>query len=140
MAWLLFLFSALVLWLLRKKWKKWRKWYIVAIVTGLFACSLASTGLGVWLAGMISSLLSGLAGLFGASGALLAAVLVLVLIPAVIYGFWHDKKADKWEMGCLIALPLLFIIASGPVAAHGGDFTDAITSFGSHGLSYLVRG
>lgn len=138
MAWLLFIFSGLILLLLQKKWKKWRKWWVVAIVTALFAASLAATSLGGWLAGLLASLLGVIAGWIGVTGALLAAVAVLVFIPAVIYGFVHDHKADKWEMTGLILLPLLFIIASGPVAAHGGTLTDAVAGFGSNGLSYLV--
>lgn len=140
MAWLLCIFAGLVLLLLHKKWKKWKKWFVVAIVTALFACSLAATPLGGWIATLISGLLGLLGGWIGVTGALLAAIAVLVFIPAVIYGFVHDKKADKWEMGGLILLPLLFIIASGPVAAHGGNLTDAVSNFGAHGLSYLVRG
>ncbi|GAA4672442.1 hypothetical protein [Amycolatopsis dongchuanensis] len=136
MAWLLLIFSTGLLVLLHKKWKKWKKWWVVGIVTALFASSLASTELGGWLAGLLRSLLN----LLPVSGALVAAVLVLLLVPAVVYGFVHDRKADKWEMTALILLPLLFIIASGPVAAHGGDLTDAITGFGSNGLGYLVSG
>lgn len=140
MAWLMTIFAALVLVLLHKKWKKWKKWWLVGIVTALFACSLAATPLGGWLAGLLASLLGWIGGWINTPGALLGAVLVLIGIPAVIYGFVHDKKADKWEMGALILLPLLFIIAAGPVAANGGTLTDAIAGFGSNGLSYLVSG
>ena len=137
MAWVLLIFTTGLLVLLHKKWKKWKKWWLVGIVTALFACSFAATQLGGWAAGLLRALLNLIP---GGSGALIAAVLVLLGIPAVIYGFVHDKKADKWEMGVLIALPLLFIIASGPVAAHGGNLTDAVSRFGSSGLGYLVRG
>ena len=140
MAWLLCIFSAALLYLLHKKWKAWKKWWVVGIVTALFACSFAATNLGGWAASLLGKLFALLANLIGTSGALLAAVAVLIFIPAVIYGFVKDKKADKWEMTGLIALPLLFIIASGPVAANGGTLTDALTNFGSEGLSYLVRG
>ncbi|MPY81397.1 MAG: hypothetical protein GEV04_24010 [Actinophytocola sp.] len=140
MAWLLCIFSGLILLLLQKKWKKWRRWWVVAIVTALFAASLAATSLGGWLAGLLATLLGMVAGWIGVNGALLAAVAVLVFLPAVIYGFVHDHKADTWEMAGLILLPLLFTVASGPVAAHGGTLTDALSNFGAHGLSYLVGG
>lgn len=138
--WLLALVSLGVLLLLHKKWKKWKKWWLVAIVTALFACSFAGTQLGGWTAGLLRALLSLPAGWIGATAALFAAIAVLILIPLVYYGFRHDKKADKWEMAGLILLPLLFIIASGPVAAHGGTLVQAVSQFGSQGLSYLVQG
>lgn len=136
MAWLLLIFTTGLLVLLHKKWKKWKKWWVVMPATALFACAFAATPLGGWVAGMLRWLLN----LLPVSGALVAAVLILLGIPAATYGFVHDKKADKWEMSVLIALPLLFIIASGPVAAHGGNLTDAISHFGSQGLGYLVQG
>jgi hypothetical protein len=140
MTWLLWIASSLVLYLLRKRWKKWRKWWVLAIVTAVFGCSFAGTVLGGWVAGLLRGLLGLPAGWMGITAAAIAAVLVLVLIPLVIYGFVHDRKADKWEMAGLILLPLLFIIASGPVAAHGGTLVDAISKFGTSGLSYLVAG
>jgi hypothetical protein len=132
--WMLALLSLGVLFLLHKKWKKWKKWWIVAIVTALFACSFAGTSLGGWLAGVMRSVLGVPAGWIGTTAALLATIAVLILIPTVYYGFRHDKKADKWEMAGLILLPLLFIIASGPVASHGGTLVVAISHFGSQGL------
>ncbi|MFI5614714.1 hypothetical protein [Amycolatopsis sp. NPDC051903] len=140
MSWLLAIFTGAVLFLLHKKWKKWNKWFTVGAITALFSCSLAATGLGGFLASLLGDLLSAIARIWGGSGALFAAVLVLIALPAVIYGFVHDKKADRWEMTGLIMLPLLFTIASGPVAAHGGTFSDAVEGFGSQGLSYLVQG
>jgi hypothetical protein len=140
LSWLLALLSLGVLFLLHKKWKKWKKWWIVAIVTALFSCSFAGTQLGGWVAGLMRSLLGLPASWMHASAALLATIMVLILIPLVYYGFRHDKKADKWEMAGLILLPLLFIIASGPVAAHGGTLVEAISRFGSQGLGYLVHG
>jgi hypothetical protein len=140
LSWLLCLGSVTVLMLLHKKWKKWKKWWIVATVTTLFACSFAGTQLGSWVAGMLQRLLSALTFWTGVPSALYAGLAVLILIPLVYYGFRHDKKANKAEMAGLILLPLLFIIASGPVASHGGTLTDAITNFGNQGLTYLVRG
>lgn len=140
MAWLLLIFTGGLAWLLHKKWKKWKKWYVVAVVTFLLACALASTVLGAWLAGLMRMLLSFVGGWIDVSGALIGAVLVVLGIPAVVYGFWHDRKADKWETSLLVLLPLLFIVAAGPVAAHGGDLTVAVSNFGRSGLGYLVQG
>jgi hypothetical protein len=139
MAWLLLLVTAGLAWLLHKKWKKWRKWYVVALVTALLACALASTNLGGWLASLLGGLLGLIGGLIGVSGSLIGAVLMLLFIPAIVYGFWHDRKADKWEVSLLILLPLLFVVASGPVAAHGGGLVTAVSHFGTSGLGYLVH-
>lgn len=140
MAWLMLIFTGLLMWLLHKKWKKWNKWYIVAATTLLLSCALASTNLGGWLASLLGDLLGFLGGLISISGALIGAILVIPMILAVIYGFVHDRKADKWEISLVILLPLMFVIASGPVAAHGGDLTVAVSHFGSDGLGYLVHG
>jgi len=140
MAWLMTIFTGGVLLLLHKKWKKWKKWWVVLVVCTLFACSLAATSLGGWLAGLLASLLGLIGGWISTPGALLGTVLMILGSAAVIYGFVHDRKADKWEQGLLIVLPLLFIISAGPVAAGGGTLTDAVSGFGSQGLAYLVGG
>ncbi|PXY16566.1 hypothetical protein [Prauserella muralis] len=139
MAWLLLIFTGVILILLHKQWPKWKKWYVVTFVTALVACSLASTSLGGWLAGLLAQLLGALFGWTGARPALVAALLVVIGILAVAYGL-RDKKANTWEMCCLFMLPLLFIISSGPIAAGGGTFADAVTNFGSQGLGYLISG
>lgn len=138
MSWLLCLFAFGTLFLLKKKWKKWNKWWVVAIFAALGACSFANTDLGGWAAGLLRSLLGLFGGVIGVSAALLGALAVLICIPMVVYGFVHDRKANKPELIGLIVLPLLFIIASGPVAANGGRLSDAVSHFGSNGLSYLV--
>ncbi|MFC0431037.1 hypothetical protein [Kutzneria buriramensis] len=140
MSWLVCLFAFGMLYLLKKKWKKWRKWWVVAIFAAIGACSFANTNLGAWVAGLLRGLLGIPAGWIGVSAALLAALAVLICIPLVVYGFWHDRKADKPELIGLIMLPLLVIIASGPVAANGAGLVDAVTHFGTSGLSYLVAG
>lgn len=140
MAWLLWIGSTAVLILLHKRWKKWQRWYVIGFFTALAGCSFAATALGGWAASLLGQLLGLPASLMNISAALLAAVAVLICLPLVIYGFVHDKKADKQEMAGLILLPLLVTIASGPVASTGGTFADAVTGFGTRGLSYLVGG
>ncbi|KAA2248684.1 hypothetical protein F0L68_39740 [Solihabitans fulvus] len=140
MSWLLCLFAFGMLFLLKKKWRKWRKWWVVATFAALGACAFANTDLGGWVAGLLRTVLGVPAGWIHTNAALLAALAVLICIPLVVYGFVHDRKADRAELVGLIVLPLLFIIASGPVADHGGRLADAFSSFGRDGLSYLVQG
>lgn len=140
MSWLLFLAMLFMLIKLQRKWKKWAKWWVVGIVAALAAAAFASTNLGGWTAQLIGRILGFPAGWIDVTPAMLAALVVICLIPVIIYGLVHDKSADKPEIIALFLLPLLFIIASGPVAAGGGTLTEALAGFGSQGLGYLIQG
>lgn len=139
MSWLLFAAALFMLIKLQRKWKKWAKWWLVGLVAALAAAAFASTKLGGWAAQLIGKILGFPAGWADVSSAMVAALLVICLIPGIIYGFVHDKSADRPEIVALFLLPLLFIIASGPVAAGGGTLTEALAGFGSQGLGYLIQ-
>lgn len=140
MSWLLFAGTLYLLVKLQRKWKKWAKWWVVGLVSALASAAFSMTDLGGWTAHLIGKILSFPAGLINATAALVAGLIVLCLIPGIIYGFVHDKSADKPEIVALFLLPLMFIIASGPVADGGGTLTEAVNDFGSQGLGYLIKG
>jgi hypothetical protein len=141
-AFLLFLF-VIGMWVILRRRKKLKKWYVVAPLVALGACAFASTRPGAWAANLIANILTIPASwarspVVNASS--VAAVLGLILIAGVGYDLFRDHKADKFVLVGLAVLPLIFIIASGPIAGGGRTFTEAISNFGSTGFGYLVTG
>jgi hypothetical protein len=139
MSGLVCIFAFGMLFLINRR-KKAKKWWLVAAFAVLGGCALANTILGTWVAQGIGWLCAIPAGWFATGASLVAAVFMLLLIFAVCYDIGIDHKADKVALAGLIVLPLLFIVASGPVAGGGNRLAYAFTNFGAHGLGYLVMG
>lgn len=117
--------------MLHKKWNKWNKWWVVAPLVVIGSGAFANTGLGAWVAGLLGGLLGLPASWMNASASLLATAGVIILLPMVVYGYIHDHQADKKEMLGTVALPLLFIVAAGPLAAQGAGFFDSAAAIGT---------
>lgn len=125
--------------LLMKKWDKWRKWWLIAPLIIIGSGAFANTSLGAWLADALGGILAMPASLIdGMSASLIATALVMILAPLVVYGYVHDKKADTPEMVGTIALPLLFLVATGPLAAQGAGLFDSAAALGTNMFGGLV--
>lgn len=118
--------------MLNKKWSKWNKWWIVAPLIVIGSGAFANTSAGAWVAGLLGDLIGFPASWIDASASLLATAAVIILIPTVVYGYVHDHKADKKEMVGTFALPLLFIVAAGPLAVQGATFFDSVAAIGTN--------
>lgn len=140
MEWLLLLFVLGMLWILKKR-KKLKKWYVVITLTALGAAAFAQTPLGAWVASrVLGGVLRVPARWMGAPTAGLAATLMLLLIVIVVYDIIKDHKADKPAVLGVFVLPLLFLIAAGPVAGNGARLTQAVAAVATSGYSALVGG
>lgn len=124
--------------LLHKKLKKWCRWYVVLPLALVGAAALANTTLGRWAANGLEGLVGLLAGAIGMSTPLLATGLMLILLALVLYGYIHDRKADRTEIIGTFVLPLLFLIATGPIAGAGSTFFDSIAAVGTSAFGGLT--
>lgn len=118
--------------LLNKKWGKWNKWWLVAPLVIIGSGAFANTEAGAWVAGLLGDLIGFPASWMGASASLLATAAVIILIPMVVYGYIHDHRADKTEMAGTVLLPLLFIVAAGPLAVQGATLFDSAAAIGTN--------
>lgn len=137
------LLSLLVLglFLIMRKRKKLKKWWLIVPMVAIGSCAFANTTWGAWVTSVLANLLSWPASWFaGATTPMVGAVVMILLLAIVIYDIGHDRKADKMALIGLALLPMIFVIASGPVANGGTKFTDAVAGFGVNGFSYLVAG
>jgi len=134
MAWVTLLFIVALWFILKKKTKALKKWYVKSILFAIFSVSLAQTIVGGWL-------VAGLRWLIGLTtlpiGALGGALVLLALI-VLIADIWKDKKADKLAQAAILLLPILFVVAAGPIAPTGKGLTDSFANISANGLAFLT--
>lgn len=129
-----------LLWAVNKR-NKLQKWWLVAGLCFIGSAAFANTSIGGWIAtNVLGWVLSIPAGWFNVGAAVLATILLLILAVIICYDIGHDKKTDKAALGGLFALPLMAIIAVGPLAGGATTLFDAVANFGSTGVSTLVSG
>lgn len=119
--------------------KKWLAWVLGSLAL-LGSASIAATGLGDWIARMISAAAGGVAGLVGFSGALLLGAIVLIMTVITLWDICVDRQVDKPAMTGLFVLPLLFLAAAGPLADSGAALTGTVADAGSNGIGGLIGG
>jgi hypothetical protein len=139
-AWALLIVSAGLLLILRKRSKPKFLWVVKVALALIAGASFAAVSLGGWVADRIRTV----AGWIGNLGDLnmtsgqVAAVAVLLLVIATVLDVVVDRKADKVAIAAMVLLPLLFIVASGPVADGGSQLMAAIREAGAAGLGPMI--
>lgn len=78
------------------------------------------------LAGLVGWLLNAVAGLFGLSGGAVAAVAVLALVLLACWDLFIDLKPDAIAQTAMYVLPVLALVASGPIAPWVLDLIQTI--------------
>ena len=140
MSWVIAVVSFVLLAMLRKRSKPSFLWIIVAALAAIGGAAFFATGLGGWVTGLSAGLLGWLGGLFGASATQLAGGVVLILVIAIVLDIAVDRRADRVAVAGLIALPMLIVIASGPVANGVSEFYEAVGTAGESSVGRLVGG
>lgn len=129
-----------LLWAVNKR-DKMKRWWIVAGLCLIGAGAFANTELGGWVAThVLGWVISIPAGWFNVGAAVLATIILLILAVVIGYDIAKDHKTDKAALGGLVAVPLVALIAVGPLAGGATTLFDAIANFGSNGVSTLVSG
>lgn len=116
-----------------------RLWFVPPALLLIGSASLANTGLGAWVAGLIGAVIAWPAGLIGVSAAAAIVVVGLLLLVATVFDL-KDRNADGIAKTGLILLPILAIAASGPLAASGAGLFDQVANAGTNGLTSLIGG
>lgn len=114
-------------------------WFLRPVLLLVFSASLANTIVGVWAARLAGGVLGWIGGLFGASAALMAGVVGLLLLVGTALDL-KDKRPDGMARTGLIALPVLAMIASGPLASTGNGLFDQVAQAGATALSTMIGG
>jgi hypothetical protein len=140
MSWIVLLTAVGLLLVLRGRSKPSWLWAVNAALAAIAGAALVETGLGSWLMGLLTSLAGWVAGLVGTSAALVAGVAMLLLTVMVVLDIAADRKADKVAILSLLVLPMLFVVAGGPVADGGSQLVASIHDLGTGLLGPLVGG
>lgn len=134
MAWVTLLFTVALWFVLKKKTKALKKWYVKSILFAIFSVSLAQTIVGGWLVAGLRRLIKLTTLPVGA----LAGALVLLALIVLIADIWKDKKADKLAQASILLLPILFVVAAGPIAPTGRNLTASFANISANGLAFLT--
>lgn len=123
----------------KKQWLKLVPFSITAV--GIFALSMAPLPFGAGSVAALAALiaiwpLKLLAALFGVSVGKIAAILLIGVIGAGLIDLWKDKKPDEWAKTMLFAVPVLVLIATGPVV---NPVKDVIETIGGVGPSVVAK-
>lgn len=121
-------FALALFWIIKKKAKKDLKWWLKGLLFMIFAASFANTRLGGWVAQQLGRLLGLPAGWVGATGALLATCVLLLLMVVVFFDIKRDRKMDGPAVAAVILIPLLALVALGPVANGATTISDSIAN------------
>jgi hypothetical protein len=78
---------------------------------------------GTWLLGLLG-------GLFGASGATIAGLLLIVVLIFGMIDLIKDHKPDGAAKTMVFALPVLVLIASSSIAGNVGNFIERVANVG----------
>lgn len=116
-----------------------KAWFLRPLMLLICAASLANTVIGVWGARLFAGVLGWAGGLFGASAALLAGVVGLLLLVGTALDL-KDKRPDGIAKTGLVLLPILAMVASGPLAVQGSGLFDSIAQAGATGLGTMIGG
>lgn len=116
-----------------------RLWFVPPALLLIGSASLANTGLGAWVAGLVGTVIGWPAGLVGVSGTLAVGVVALLLLIATALDL-KDRNADGIAKTGLIMLPILAIAAAGPLFDAGAGLFDQVANAGQSGLTSLIGG
>ena len=125
----------------RKLTGKWadKAWFLRPLMLLTCAAALANTIIGVWAARLFGAVFGLVGGWFGVSAALLAGVAGLLLLVGTALDL-KDKKADGIAKTGLVLLPILAMVASGPLAAQGLGLFDQVAQAGATALGSMIGG
>jgi hypothetical protein len=139
----MYIISALVLlitWMLiRKRKAKWIPWFLAPIVLFLASTAFALSDFGRWVARVPFGWLTGIPAAFGGPSAAVTATCVLaLLLLATLLDLLADKKADKWAKTGIMLIPLLALIAVGPLSQSMNNVTTNVGRVGTQGIDALT--
>lgn len=116
-----------------------KAWFLRPAMLLICAASLANTVLGVWGAKAAGGLLGWIGGWFDVSAALLAGAVGLLLLVGTVLDL-KDKRPDGIAKTGLVLLPILAMVAAGPLAVQGSGLFDSIAQASRSGLSTMIGG
>lgn len=103
--------------------------------------TLANTIIVTWpVANVVAPIFGWVGGWFGVSGATVAGVVFVLLAIAALLDILNDFDPEGIAMTAVIVLPVLALVAVGPLAAAGSGLFDSISEAGSQALTNLVSG
>lgn len=138
--WGLTIASWLLLAVLWKRNKPKFLWFVKPILAGFGAAAFSQTDWGQTIAGWILGALGWVGDWFGISGAVVAGILTAALVLIVVLDIVADRVANAPAIGALLVLPLLFLIAAGPIADGGREISGNVANAGQSSVGRLVGG
>lgn len=126
--------------ILRKRSKPKFLWLIMVFLALVGGALFFTTGLGDWLTGLFAAVLGWFSGLFGASATQVAGGLVLLAVVVAFLDIVVDRRADKYAISALIFLPMLAVIAGGPIADAVTALSTSVQTVGHTTLGALIGG
>ena|SRR5690606_5640821 len=114
-------------------------WFLRPVLLLTFAASLANTIVGVWAARLAGGVLGLIGGWIGVSAALMAGVVGLLLLVDTALDL-KNKRPDGMARTGLVALPVLVMVASGPLATTGAGLFDQVAQAGATALTAMIGG
>lgn len=114
-------------------------WWVPSALLLIANASMANTVVGVWSAKILGGLLGFVGGWFHVHAALIAGVAFLLLFIATVWDLVIDHKPDGIAKVGLVLLPVLVLIAAGPMPAHGRNFFDSVDRVSTSQMHSLIR-
>ncbi|RFU39109.1 hypothetical protein DZF91_24135 [Actinomadura logoneensis] len=114
-------------------------WWLRPSMLLVCSASLASTGVGTWAAHMLGKPMGWVGGWVHVSGALVAGGVGVLLLVGTVLDL-KDRHPDGIAKTGLIALPLLALVASGPLADTGTNLFGSIAQTSASTLASMIGG
>jgi len=140
MGWVVFVLSAGLLMVLRRYSKPSWLWIPIAVLAMFAGAAFARTWGGDWLSTAMRWVFTFVGGWFGIGAGIIAGVIAVLMVVAAGFDIFADRKADTVALVCLFLLPILVLIASGPVAATVDRVYDNVYQGGVSSVGRLAGG
>lgn len=140
MGWIVFVLSAGLILVLRRYSKPSWLWIPIALLAAFAGAAFARTWGGDWLASALAWAFRFVGGWFGIGAGVIAGILAVLMVVVAVFDIGADRKADSPALACLFLLPILVLIATGPVASTVGSVYDHVYQGGVSSVGRLAGG
>ena len=109
-------------------------WLIPPLLLFLTSATFAAGPAGRWVMDLVAKVLGGM----GLAVGLVSSLAIILLVLGIVLDL-RDKKADRFARTALVLVPLVAILAAGPIAEAVNGITNGVSDTGNAAVTRLTN-